>query len=266
MKYSKRGGIRAASAAGASRGRGRRGGTLAGLRLGLTLLTAWPVPAFTQDAGFLSGIVVDDLTGLPIEGASISMAAVGLSTRTDREGQFQLDHIARGDMDVRFEAPGYATVVERLQLSAADFARVRLGPVAGVLDELQVRAGRRRPAGLTPVAPSDRPWKSVLDLLEELPGVTVMKGGGITAGAFLMIRGASSFRSDVAPVIYVDGVQVDNQQVGRDAYHSLELISAETVARVRVLKSPAETSAYPMGANGVVVIETHRGGAPRAAF
>lgn len=223
------------------------------------VLAASPSVARSQDAGYLAGVVVDALTGLPIERATISITAVGLSTRTDADGQFRVYHEFRGGMDVRFEAVGYASVVERLELSAADFARVTLDPVAVVLDEILVRAGRRRTDAAVPVTPSERPWKNVLDLLEEMPGVTVMKGGGITAGAFLLIRGTSSFRGDVAPVIYVDGVQIDNQQVGRDAYHSLELISAEAVARVRVLKSPAETSAYPLGANGVVVIETHRG-------
>jgi outer membrane receptor protein involved in Fe transport len=231
--------------------------------LAAALQLVWAAALAGQDRGFFTGTVVDNVTGQPVGHAIVSLVARGLSAETDSTGQFLLEGAPVGIVEVRFEATGYVTVVEQMQLTAADFVRVHLDPIAAVLDELLVVARRGRAprvaAGEPIVPPSNRPSRNVLDLLEEMPGVSIMQGGGLTPGAFILIRGASSFRADLAPVIYLDGVRLDNQQVGNDTFHTLQMIPADDISRVRILKGPTETSAYPMGANGVILIETFRG-------
>jgi outer membrane cobalamin receptor len=168
---------------------------------------------------------------------------------------------------VRFESHGYVGVVERIVLTDAQFLQIRLDPVAAVLDEIMVLAGR------APAAPvlarnvrtpdHQRPWQSALDLLEaQVPGVLVRRGGGLANGAAIIIRGVNSFRSDGAPLIFVDGVRVENAQTGQNSLHTLDLIPAESVSRIRVIKGAAEASGYANGANGVIIIETVRGSEP----
>jgi iron complex outermembrane receptor protein len=217
-----------------------------------------------QGSAALSGTVVDDLNGAPLAGAVVSIPGLDVRATTDASGQFLLDGIARGAHEVRFESHGYVGVVERILLTDAQFLQIRLDPVAAVLDEIMVLAGRApsRPVVVRNVRTpdGDHPWQSALDLLEDqVPGVTVRRGGGLGNGAAILIRGVNSFRSDGAPLVIVDGVRLDGSQTGQNSFHTLDLIPAESVASIRVIKGAAEGTAYANAANGVILIETLRG-------
>ncbi len=161
--------------------------------------------------------------------------------------------------------PGYASVVEPLVVSAPElgFLQVWLRPVDAILDELLVSVGRDpRSSGL--VERETRPqetWRSALDLIEqEVPGVEVRRAGSnVGTGASISIRGVGSFENN-APVIYVDGIRIDDSAGTLRAMHALDLIPADMVARVRVLRGPSAAAAYAFAANGVILIETRRGG------
>lgn len=220
--------------------------------------------AEAQEVGTFAGTVVDDLTGQPLRRAVVSIRGLDLSGTTQANGQFLLEGVPAGLHEVKFEAAGYVSVVEQLEMASADFLQIRLDPMAAVLDEILVLAGRApagRASGATVESPEgDGVWLSALDLLQsQVPGVTVRRGGGLANGASIVIRGVNSFRSDGAPVIFVDGVRIDNAQTGAHSFHALELIPAESVSRIRVLKGAAETGGYALAANGVILIETRRG-------
>jgi iron complex outermembrane receptor protein len=194
----------------------------------------------------------------------VSIRGLDLRGTTQENGQFLLEGVPAGRHEVRFEADGYVSVVEQLEIASSDFLQIRLDRVSAVLDEILVLAGRaplERANGATVEArDGEAAWQSALDLLQnQVPGVTVRRGGGLGNGAAIIIRGVNSFRSDGAPVIFVDGVRVDNAQAGTNSFHALELIPAETVSRIRVLKGAAEVGGYAMAANGVILIETRRG-------
>ncbi len=57
------------------------------------------------------------------------------------------------------------------------------------------------------------------------------------------------------PVIYVDGVRVSDR-LGDAQVHVLELIPAEDVERIRILRGPAAAAAYADAANGIILVET----------
>lgn len=217
-----------------------------------------------QAPGSFSGSVVDDLNGAPLFGAVVSLPKAGLQATTDANGLFSMAGVPTGPQEVKFEAHGYVGVVERIVVADADFMQVRLDPMAAVLDQIMVMAGRAPSAGVSTRAvrarDPQRPWQSALDLLEsQIPGVVVRRGGGLANGAAILIRGVNSFRSDGAPLIVVDGVRLDAAQTGQNSFHTLDLIPAETVARIRVIKGAAEGTGYTNAANGVIVIETVRG-------
>jgi len=239
-----------------------------GLLSAALLLLVGPELA-AQDNGFLAGLVVDNGTGRPIGGVKVSLPELGMLTTTAGTGQFQLEGVRVGSVTVRFEATGYMSVTEELSLSAVEFHQVRLMAVAAALDEILVIA--------TSGAPTERSSRvdvrddvlastSVMDLLsDQIPGVTVRRGGGNIGGggAAVNIRGVGTLQASTAPDVYLDGVRLDSRDTGEHAMHILDRIPAAEVARIRVLKGAAATSAYPFSANGVIVIETHRGGAGR---
>lgn len=218
-----------------------------------------------QASGYFAGTIVDDVSGLPLANAMVSVPSLEIEARTGENGQFLLERVPVGSHDVKFEAPGYVGVVEQITLGDADFLQIRLDPLAAVLDEILVIAGRspggRAPANALHIPASDRPWQSALDLLEDqVPGVLVRRGGGISNGAAILIRGVNSFRADGAPAVFVDGVRIDNAQGGPNSIHTLDQISAEVVSRIRVIMGASSASAYSNGANGVILIETILGG------
>jgi len=89
-------------------------------------------------------------------------------------------------------------------------------------------------------------------------GVSVTPTGGLAGdGARLQIRGVTSLLQSNTPLIYLDGIRLDNEEV-----FSLRLndISLEAVERIEILKSAAVASHYGAGAaNGVIRIFTRVG-------
>jgi hypothetical protein len=232
--------------------------------LGLALSIAPPGATAAQEPGALAGTIVDDVSGQPLPFAAVTLPDLDVRVEVEENGQFLIEGLPIGVQPVKFEAPGYVSVVERLEIAGSDFLQIRLDPVAAVLDQILVIAGRSprdQSTGDVLVVPaSERPWQSALDLLEDqVPGVTVRRGGGLNNGALILIRGVNSFRSDGAPAVFLDGVRIDAPQTGFHSFHTLETISAEIVTRIRVLKGAAAAAGYAMGANGVILIETIRG-------
>jgi hypothetical protein len=224
-----------------------------------------PRPLAAQETGFVAGAVVDDRTGLALVGATITVMRSRFEALTGDDGQFLLDGLSVATIDIRIASPGYVTVVEQIEMSAADFLQVRLHPVDAILDELLVATGRARAgfanAGeMRPSAGGDG-WRSALDLLQDgVPGVEVRRGGGnVGAGARIIVRGTGSFQLN-DPDIYIDGVRIHDTADPSRASHILDLIPAETVERVRVLKGASAGGTYADTANGVILIETRRGG------
>jgi outer membrane receptor protein involved in Fe transport len=221
-----------------------------------------------QTPATFAGTVVDDLNGVALVGAVVSIPSAGLQVLTDSEGRFRLEGVPSGPHEVKFEAPGYVGVTERMTVADADFLQIRLDPMAAVLDAIMVMAGRApshasSPARTVRTRDTQRPWQSALDLLEsQIPGVVVRRGGGLANGAAILIRGVNSFRNDGAPLIIVDGIRLESSQTGDNSFHTLDLIPAESVSRIRVIKGAAEGSAFSNAANGVILIETVRGDEP----
>jgi outer membrane receptor protein involved in Fe transport len=210
-------------------------------------------------------VVSDEATGRPIVGASVSLPDQGVAATTSEAGEFTLENVRPGSVSVRFEALGYASVTEELALSAVEFLQVRLVAMAAALDEIVVITGRTPRAGRArevEVSKDEPPSTSVLDLLaDRIPGVAVLRGGGNIGGggAAVTIRGVGTLQSNTAPDVYLDGVRLDGRNTGEHAMHILERLPAAEVSRIRVLKG-ADAAAYPFSANGVIVVETHRGG------
>lgn len=236
-----------------------RRGVGVSLVLGL-VMPGWPVAA--QSLGALAGTVVDEASLDRLEGAAVSILGSDVRATTDGSGQFLLEGVPIGAVSLRIAARGYVTVVERIEVADTDFLQIRLSPVAAALDELLVIAGRRD-RGAAPVdrARPAESYRTALDVLaEDLPGVSVRRGGGnLGTGAAIWIRGVGTF-GDNTPDIYLDGIRIDESPGDNRAMNVLDLIPAETIARIRVLKGPSAAAPFALGANGGILIETHRGG------
>lgn len=92
---------------------------------------------------------------------------------------------------------------------------------------------------------------SLVDHLRKFPGVFV-DGNGENARVF--IRGVNSISLNTEPLFVIDGQQI----IGGLAVAS-RAVTVESIKRIRVLKTAAETSRYGLqGANGVIEITTKK--------
>jgi TonB-dependent SusC/RagA subfamily outer membrane receptor len=91
-------------------------------------------------------------------------------------------------------------------------------------------------------------YNNVYDLIQsKVAGVTLMQEGGQT---IFVIRGVSSINSSNAALLVVDGIVVS----------SLDFLNVYDIASIQVLKDGSAAIYGSRGANGVIMINTRRGG------
>jgi TonB-linked SusC/RagA family outer membrane protein len=101
------------------------------------------------------------------------------------------------------------------------------------------------------------------------PGVVVTPGTGMVgSGPTVRIRGTSSFSLNTQPLVYVDGVRLDNaigtgisvQGFGNGVINRLNDINPEDIESIEIIKGPAAATLYGTEAsNGVIQIITKKG-------
>ncbi len=91
----------------------------------------------------------------------------------------------------------------------------------------------------------------------QVSGVTVGNDNSPGGGAMVRIRGIGSINAN-SPLYVVDGVPISG---------NINSINPNDIASVNVLKDPAQTAMYGVrGANGVIVINTIKGGTQSAGI
>src|SRR6184192_2385820 len=123
----------------------------------------------------------------------------------------------------------------------------------------------------------ERGVRDLSDLLtDRVPGMLVVPGSGLTdMGSRIRLRGVQTLIGDRAPVVFVDGMRMDQTEddfepVSNGAVASgplrLDDLNPEDVESIEVVEGPASAAVYgPGAAAGVLLIHTMRGrpGPPR---
>ena len=252
--------------------------------LGLALLL-FPALVSAQ-VGTISGRVLDDAgEGLP--GANVVLRGTTVGAATDVDGNFQFNAPA-GRYTLVVTSIGYrrgeqAVTVISGQTTTATF---RLAEDALGLDEIVVTgqgAGieRRRLATtvetISPQQIEAIPAQRIDQVLQaNLPNSQVRFSSGQPGTASLVrSRGVVTVNSSTTPVIYVDGVRVDNLNsssatsfgTGGAQSSSLPDIPLENIERIEFVKGGAATTLFGSdAANGVIQIFTKRGSTGRASI
>lgn len=233
-----------------------------------SLVAATPASG-QQQHGAIQGRVVDASDGLPLKDAVITVSGTELRAVTDSAGEFRIEGIDPGDVPVRLERSGFATVSEPVLVHGGWTTSVafELAPVAALLDALRAYSGAERPQArgnsIDELSMDARTTAETTDRLGTLvPGVQVMRPSGeVGRGTRIRIRGSSSISLSNDPVVYVDGIRVEAKMRGfrNDGLLSLDFISPEAIDRIEVLKGPSASARYgPDSANGVILIHTKR--------
>lgn len=202
----------------------------------------------------VQGVVADESEVLP--GVTIAVEGKSQGTITDLDGKFSIT-VNRGDK-LTFTYIGYRS--QTITVGNQTKLNVLMKADAILLEEaVVVGYATQKKATLTgavsAVSGEKLAQRNVASLSNALqgamPGVTIQQTSGQPGadGGQIRIRGIGSVSSNSDPLVLVDGIEMDINQV-----------DASTVESVSVLKDAASASIYGSRAsNGVILITTKRG-------
>ena len=251
--------------------------------LGASLfLTVGSVQLAAQN-GTVTGSVRDAVSQAPLAGAQISIAGTTLGMLTNNVGRYLLVNVPAGEQTVRVDLIGYGSTELTVTVPAggaatADF-NIRQDAIAleGVVVTGTAGQARRREVGnsISQVVAEDIQYTAVTDFGDVLQGRTTGiqvndHSGQVGAASQIRLRGNNSLQQGNNPLIYVDGVRLENNPIGSDdegaqTPSAFDMINPADIERMEVIKGPAATTLYGTEASsGVIQIFTKRGvaGAP----
>ena len=242
-----------------------------------------PAPAAAQD-GVISGVVTG-AGGQPLASAQVHVLGTSIRVATDASGRFRVASVPGAQANLQVRRIGY-----RLETVAARVGdtnvQVRMSEQSVALDAVVItgtaggQSKRELGNAVSTINAAQTkeiaPINSVQNLLAgRAPGVFVNSAtGNVGAGARIRIRGASSVSLSNEPLIYVDGVRINNapatgpanQSFGSSSISRVNDFNPDDIESIEIIKGPAAATLYGTEAsNGVIQIITKRGttGAPR---
>ncbi len=259
-------------------------GRVAALGLAAALFFTPPVEA--QQSGSIGGVVVSRGTQQPLSGAQVSLDGTGQGTITGENGRFLIPGVSGGSVTVRVTMIGYKSASQVAKPGQMDL-RFELAETAVELNQIVVTgtpgAEQKKAIGnvVSTIDAADvvskAPVTNIQDVINgRTAGVTVLSSTGQVGGASkVRIRGASSFSLSNAPLVYVDGVRVNNDETsgpinqgfGSQSISRWNDLDPNDIESIEIIKGPAAATLYGTeAANGVVQIITKKGRAGGTRF
>ncbi len=258
---------------------------LLGAALGLVVAAGVGAPVHAQ-AGTVAGTVVDSKTGRPLADARVTADGSDQVARTGVRGDFRITGLSGTTARLRVTRIGYQAATAETAVNGPAI-EIKLTEMVVKLDELVVTGtageAQKRTLGnavgsidvASTLAIAGPPAKLQDVLSVNVPGVRVIRASGaVGSGGVTRIRGSGSLSLSNEPLIYVDGVRVNNQAAvrslafnGQEAPSRVNDINPEEIESIEVLKGPSAATIYGTEAsNGVIQIITKRGKAGRPTF
>jgi TonB-dependent SusC/RagA subfamily outer membrane receptor len=244
-------------------------------------------PAFAQD-GVIRGVVTDAGSGTPLPGVNVFVEALRLGSATNVDGEYEILAVPPGEYTLvatfigykRYEAPvavAAGAAVEQDIALEEDLLGLEEVVVTGQGAAVESKRLSTTVEVISPRQLAENPGNRLDELLQaQLPGAQIRFSSGQPGTASLIrSRGPVSASTSTTPVIYVDGVRVDNLNTasaldidsGGAQSSALPDIPLENIERIEFIKGGAATTLYGSdAANGVIQIFTKRGIAGRASF
>ncbi|HEX7018639.1 MAG TPA: SusC/RagA family TonB-linked outer membrane protein [Gemmatimonadaceae bacterium] len=243
------------------------------------VLELTPATAAVAQAGSVAGRVVTAGSNEAIVGAQISVVGGPQRAVTDDQGRFRLTGLTGTSVSLDVRRIGYRNARVPARVDQSDLVITLQENPAG-LEAVVVTgtpgATQKRELGnaVTTVDAASvaaiAPVPSMQSLINgRAPGVVIMPAtGAVGTGSQVRVRGIASFSLSNNPLIYVDGVRVNNaaatgpanQAFGSSSISRLNDINPDDIESIEVLKGPSAATLYGTEAsNGVINIITKKG-------
>jgi TonB-linked SusC/RagA family outer membrane protein len=216
-------------------------------------------------------------------GANVIVVGTNLGAATDINGEYSISRVPAGAQRLNANYIGYASKSMNADIptngnAIGDFS---LYVAALNLNEIVVTgAGSAvekskigNSVGVVNMSSlEDAPINNFSDILQgREKGVVMLPNGGLNGeGAQIRIRGTSTLSQSNEPVIYLDGVRLDNTMgasFGGGTPSRLDEINPDAIERIEILKGAAAASLYgTQAANGIIQIFTKQGAISKPQF
>jgi len=234
----------------------------------------------------ISGIVTDHRTGETLPGVSVKVKGSTSGTQTDNKGSYRLA-IPQDKDEVIIEVKYIGYKLQQFNLTASNInstLNVQLEEDLLGLDEVVITgqgmdiSKRRLSSNVVSIGEKeirDIPAQRIDQLLQsKLPNAQIkLTGGQAGATSIIRSRGVNSAFISSTPIIYVDGVRMDNLNTRAAlgggsatgaAISSIADIPMDNIERIEFVNGGAATTLYGSdAANGVIQIITKKGGADK---
>ncbi|HEV9035111.1 MAG TPA: TonB-dependent receptor, partial [Puia sp.] len=206
----------------------------------------------------LTGRIVDEGKGTPLEGVSISIKGTNKGTLTDKDGNFRLD-VPDKDAVLVISLIGYQTREETVG-SRTDLQLTMVSQSQDLNDVVVVGYGTQKKSVVTGSISSvkssdldDQPVYRLEDALQgRASGLTIAASSGQPgSSSTVRVRGTTSINGS-DPLYVVDGVPLDGG--------GLDYLNAADIESIEVLKDAATAAIYgARAAAGVILVTTKKG-------
>jgi TonB-dependent SusC/RagA subfamily outer membrane receptor len=241
--------------------------------------------------GTVTGRVTDAASGQPVAAAQVIVVGTTFGRTTDANGEYSIGGLPAGDFRVTTRRVGYVPVTKSVTVRdgasvTVDFALVpaptQLTEVVTTVTGQQQRyqIGNAITHINTDSLVREAPITRLADvLMARVAGAQIVPNSGFSGESpRVRIRGISSVTISRDPLLYIDGVRVDNS-TGEIAHHVVGFLTyghipgrfndvvPEDIESIEIVKGPSAATLYGTdAANGVIVVKTKRGEAGRATW
>ena len=246
-----------------------------------------------QQGGTVTGRVLDSQSGLPLAAVQVFISALDLGGLTQQNGRYLLQNVPAGTHTLTVARIGYRTTEAQVSVGGGQTVEQNFGMTeeALQLDEIIVTGTpggtQRRAIGnsVVTVNASDiiavAPVSNMQELLSgRTPGLQfTRRTGNVGSGSPIRIRGIGSFALNTNPLIYIDGIRVNNSSnagpaVGDGGFEGrsspdaqsggttsvLDDLNPDDIESIEIIKGPAAATLYGTEASaGVIQIITKKG-------
>lgn len=213
----------------------------------------------------ITGQVTDALTGIGLQGATITVKNSQKNVLTDANGMYNINVEGKNDilvcsyvgfMSVELAVKGQTTINFSLKSNSTDLTQVI---VMGYGSQ-----NKKDVTGAVKSVKSEDFNRGIINSPEQLlqgkvAGVNVTSASGEPGSNInITIRGTGSLRAQNTPLFVIDGVAIDNTSTGGG--NPLNFLNPQDIASIDVLKDASATAIYgSRGSNGVILVTTKKG-------
>lgn len=227
-----------------------------------------------QEEKEIIGQVTDDL-GSPLPGVNILVVGSTRGTETDFDGNYSI-MVSEGNV-LQFSFVGMETY--KVTIGEENTVNVSMNSSDNTIDEvILVGYGSQTKKDMTGSVSAIKteklletsPTNIAQGMQGKLAGIKITSNSGAPgSGTSITIRGINSISAGTTPLYIIDGIPFDYNEgevasstIGSgNSSNPLDAINPSDIKSISVLKDASATAIYgSRGANGVIIIETKRGG------